>query len=324
MKKALLIGLNDYVDLPLTCCNNDAEEFANLIETNDDGSPNFDVKIVTGSLTRNEMYTAIEQLFNDNAEIALLYFSGHGSYKNSGYLCTTDINIQEIEQGVRMEDILRIANESNCKNKVIIIDCCFAAKLGEISNFGNCSYLSNGLTIMAACKEQQYSMENREVGHGVFTNLLLEGLKGGAADIAGNISPARLYSYVDQSLGAWEQRPVFKTNTSRFVSLRTVTPKVHKYIIRKLPEYFKDSTENFALDPSYEFTNTLECPHEIKEPFANSENVKIFKELQILASAGLVEPFGAPHMYFAAMNSQACRLTKLGQHYWKLAKDKRF
>ena len=52
MKKALLIGLNDYVDLPLTCCNNDAEEFANLIETNDDGSPNFDVKIVTGSLTR--------------------------------------------------------------------------------------------------------------------------------------------------------------------------------------------------------------------------------------------------------------------------------
>lgn len=49
-----------------------------------------------------------------------------------------------------------------------------------------------------------------------------QGLKGGAADIGGNITPASLYSFVDQSLGAWQQRPVFKTNISRFLPLRTI------------------------------------------------------------------------------------------------------
>jgi len=46
--------------------------------------------------------------------------------------------------------------------------------------------------------------------------------------------------------------------------------------------------------------------------------------LQLYESVGLVEPVDAEHMYFAAMNSKSCKLTALGLHYWKLAKDKRF
>ena len=30
-----------------------------------------------------------------------------------------------------MEDVLTLANSSHCKNKVIILDCCFAARMGE-------------------------------------------------------------------------------------------------------------------------------------------------------------------------------------------------
>lgn len=83
---------------------------------------------------------------------------------------------------------------------------------------------------MAASQTWQASEEDAKREHGVFTDLLLQGLKGGAADISGNITPASLYSFVDQSLGAWQQRPVFKTNISQFLPIRTVDAKELSFI----------------------------------------------------------------------------------------------
>ena len=34
-------------------------------------------------------------------------------------------------------------------------------------------------------------------------------------------------------------------------------------------------------------------------------------------------PVGEEHMYFAAMNSKACRLTALGSQCWRLANEKK-
>ena len=322
MKKALIIGLNEYSRQPLDWCVNDASEIANLVETNGDGAHNFDTERIFGRVTTDAMYTAIENLFKDNSDIALLYFSGHGIDERGGYLCPTDIC--NSNYGVGMSNLLNIANNSHCKNKIIILDCCFAAKLGTFDSFGDCSHLSNGLTIMAACEEWQTSSESSQLEHGVFTNLLIDGLKGGAADVRGIITPANLYSYIDQSLGAWQQRPVFKTNTSRFIPLRTVQPKVSETILRNITKYFTSPDSEYQLDPSYEYTNSPNVEHLIKEPYADDNNVLIFKELQKLTSVGIVEPVNEDHMYFAAMNNKSCKLTKLGQHYWNLVKDKRF
>lgn len=184
--------------------------------------------------------------------------------------------------------------------------------------------MGEGVTIMTASNRDEYAVEDGITGHGVFTELLIEGLKGGAADISGNITPASLYSFVDQSLGAWEQRPLFKTNISRFLPIRTIAPKVPVSILRKLSQYFENPDSEFPLDPSFEFTNDPKYSHEIKEPYAVGENIKKFKELQLYESVGLIEPVGEEHMYFAAMNSKTCKLTSLGLHYWKLSKDRRF
>jgi len=45
--------------------------------------------------------------------------------------------------------------------------------------------------------------------------------------------------------------------------------------------------------------------------------------LQKLQSVGLIVPVDEQHMYYAAINSKACKLTALGYHYWRLVKDKR-
>lgn len=322
MKKALVIGLNEYPGTSLDWCDNDAIAMAGLIETNGSGSPNFDVKRIIDSCSKNHMGRMIQDLFADDVDVALLYFSGHGADADGGYLVTTDYD--QSCYGVRMDDVLRWAHESSCRNKVIILDCCFSGQMGQSLLLNNNSVLGEGVTIMAASRAWQPSMEDSKIEHGVFTDLLLQGLRGGAADISGSITPASLYSFVDQSLGAWQQRPVFKTNITQFLPIRTVSPRVPKTTLRKISRYFENPSDEFPLDPSYEFTNDLTVDHEVVEPYADEAHVAVFKDLQLFESVGLVEPVDAEHMYFAAMESKACRLTALGLHYWKLSKDRRF
>lgn len=318
MKKALIIGLNAYKECPLQWSDNDAIAMTELLESNSDGSPNFDVFQIVDECSKDCLEKAINDLFFDNVDIALLYYSGHGAEYDGGYLCTTD------GCGLKMTELLDKANHSKCKNKIIILDCCFSGKLGESIWEKDNSVLGQGVTIMAASQSWQTSKESSDIKHGIFTDLLIQGLKGGAADISGNITPASLYSFVDQSLGAWQQRPVFKTNISQFLPIRTIQPKVPKSILRKLSRYFENPTAEFKLDPSFEFTNTPDVKHKVIKPYAEEANIDKFKDLQLFESVGLVEPVGTDHMYFAAMESKSCRLTALGLHYWRLSKDRRF
>ena len=321
--KALIVGIDDYSQAPLGGCVNDAEEIAKLLETNEDGSPNFSVKLKLNIQTKAELLKNLHSLFKEGeSDIALFYFSGHGTDEMAGQIVTPDFN--GYDMGISMNDILQIANASKSRNKIIILDCCYSGKLGDFSDNSPNANIGKGVTILTASNRDEVAIEDGITGHGVFTELLIQGLKGGAADVGGNITPASLYSFVDQSLGAWEQRPLFKTNITGFLPIRPVEANVSNKLLRKLHQYFAEATSEFQLDPSFEFTNTPEVTHEYKEPFAKEENVGKFKELQLYESVGLIEPVGEEHMYFAAMNSKSCRLTPLGLHYWKLSRDKRF
>lgn len=324
MRKALIVGINDYPNSPLTGCIPDATKIAQLLESNGDGSPNFDINLKYDIKTKTALTREIRDLFSGESDISLLYFSGHGTPDGGGCLVTPDAT-GEGDMGVSLTEVLRLANTSKSKNKIIILDCCFSGKLGENGLTGtNESIINAGVTIMTASTSEQVAMEGAYSSGGVFTNLLVQGLKGSAADISGNITPASLYSFVDQSLGAWEQRPVFKTNITKFLPIRTVEPKVPLATLRKLAQYFESPSDEFKLNPSFEFTNDPLIEHKYEEPYAIQENTNKFKELQALESVGLIEPVGTEHMYFAAMESKSCKLTSLGLHYWRLAKDRRF
>ncbi|WP_432741478.1 caspase family protein [Methylobacter sp. G7] len=314
MKKALIVGINDYPNSPLNGCVNDANAIGTILESHGDGSPNFGVKMMTSpssSVTRSTLRESIESLFSGDSNMALLYFSGHGYIKSTGgYLVTTDA--KKYDEGVSMDDVLTLANASKAKNKVIILDCCHSGALGSPSILGNSiAQLSEGLSVLTASRDSEYAIEVN--GSGVFTSLVVDALKGGAADIRGNITPGSLYAYVDEALGSWDQRPIFKTNVSSFTSLRTVSPKVPLETIRKITKYFLTPASEHPLNPTYEDT----------EPSAKEDNIKIFKDLQKFQSVGLVIPVDAEFMYFAAINSKSCRLTALGYQYWRLVNEKK-
>ncbi|WP_417900462.1 caspase family protein [Bacillus haimaensis] len=321
MRKALVVGINNYPTSPLAGCINDASAIASIIESNSDGSPNFDVKLVTDVSNKSELKGLIVDLFNGDSETSLFYFSGHGYIDDvGGYIVTPDYQAHDL--GVSMDEILKIANDSKARNRIIILDCCHSGAFGSPKiNGGITTQIVEGVSILTASRDHEPSLEIN--GHGVFTNLLLDALRGGAADLRGHITPGSVYAYIDQALGPWDQRPVFKTNISRFTSLRTIESQVPINILRKLIEFFPAPQHEFSLDPSFEDTNTVDVEHKVVEPYADSDNVNKFKILQKLESVGLIVPVNEDHMYFAAMNSKSCKLTALGYHYWRLVKDKR-
>lgn len=319
MKRALVIGLNDYPYGNALCgCINDATEIARRLERHGNGDKNFDVATVCGKCSRDNLKSAIDKCFEGTAEVALFYFAGHGMIDSfGGHIITTD----NTNADVSLRDILDVVNSSKCTNKIVILDSCFSGTMGNTTKATDTTTISDGVTILTACTKEQTASESGE--HGVFTELLLAALDGEAADLMGNITPGGVYAFIDKSLGAWEQRPVFKTNVTTFSPLRKVKPPIDVQILRNLAKYFKADNCSYPLDPSYEYTNTPIDIHEVIEPYATSEHTRIMKELQQLERVGLVVPCGTEHMYYAAMKSKSCQLTAMGKHYWRLAINER-
>ncbi len=142
---------------------------------------------------------------------------------------------------------------------------------------------------------------------------MIDALYGAASNLTGDVTPGSVYAHIDQSLGAWEQRPIFKTNVKEFVSLRKNIPTLSAEDIRKITEIFSKPSEIYKLNPTFEPES--DCYEE--------ENGKIFKVLQKYNRVNLVVPVNEEHMYYAAMNSKGCKLTPLGVHYWNLVNKKR-
>ncbi|MCR5290869.1 MAG: caspase family protein [Treponema sp.] len=318
MKKALCIGIDSYEQVSdLHGCVNDANAIKAALERNGDGTLNFDVKLMCATseasyITRKSLKESIIKLFNGESEIALLYYSGHGSFDSfGGYLCTSEV--KSVDDGLPLDELMKIVAKSPARNKVIILDSChsgFAASSFEMPDY---SLLSSGTTILAACDEKQYATEKD--GNGVFTNLLIEALYGGAMNLLGDVTPGSVYAYIDRSLGGWEQRPLFKANIKSFVSLRKNIPPIAIEDLRKIVNIFSEASAEFQLDPTYEPDK-----HEVENKEMNKEHEATFALLQKYTRLGLVIPVGAEHMYYAAIGSKSCKLTVQGQHYWNLVK----
>jgi hypothetical protein len=318
MRRALCVGIDAYPFGELTGCVNDAESLAGALKRHDNGSPNFDVrelKAPAGSpatiVTRSILREAIGELFKHQADVALLSFSGHGAENDlGGYLVTQDA--RPFDPGVWMMEVIDMANRSKADEVVILLDCCHSGHLGNVPVIDNTkAMLREGVSILTASRGTQVSVEAG--GEGVFTSLVVDALQGGAADILGNVSAAGIYAFVEAALGAWDQRPLFKAHAAQVIPLRQCTPAVDIAIIRELPTIFPLPAEDLPLTPEYERTS----------PNKDDAKVAMMDKLQALNRVHLVVPVDAPHMFEAAMQNKACRLTAAGRYYWRLAKSAR-
>jgi len=313
MRKALVVGIDFYQHMTaLSGCVNDACAVKNTLERHADGTLNFSVNLLTSTgaksfITRKILKEKVIELFKDDSDVALFYFSGHGHLETvGGYLITSDC--KEGDDGFSMTELLTIANSSLARNKIIVVDSCHSGLVGTTDIEENKAILKEGVTILTASSANQYAVERN--GSGVFTNLLVDALNGSAANLVGDITPGSVYAHIDQSLGPWEQRPIFKTNVKSFTTLRKVQPPISLSDLKAITELFDSPSDNFQLDPSYEPDSSS----------PSDKNVEKFKILQKYNRVNLVVPVGEEHMYYAAVNSKSCKLTILGVHYWNLIK----
>jgi hypothetical protein len=325
MRKALIVGIDYYNDVaPLEGCVNDANAVAEVLSRNDDGSVNFTApKLLLAPNTfspidRRTLREAIEALFKDNPEIALLYFAGHGYLdETGGFICASDTH--DGHDGVALNDVIHFARESKAANKIIVLDSCHSGIAANRSGKDSVAEIGQGMTLLTASSEKEYAFEGGNGAPGVFTNLFVDALSGAAANLVGDVTPGSVYAHIDQSLGPWGgQRPVFKTNVKSFVSLRKAKPPIAYKELIQLAAHFPEPNFIFKLDPSYEPERNEQEKADPTIPPSDPIKNAIFKVLQNYVRVNLVRPVGAEHMWHAAMQSKACRLTTLGEHYRRL------
>ncbi len=323
MRIALIVGINYYEHgSHLYGCVNDAHSVKAILERHDGGSVNFDCQLLAGTgptekVNRGQLKDQISKLFSTDADIALFYFAGHGHIEpTGGYLLTSDAS--RGDECVSLTEILSLANKAPAKNKIIILDSCHSGIAGTPPEAGQLATLAEGVTVLTASTKDQYASEVN--GHGVFTTLLVDALSGSAANLTGDITPGSIYAHIDQSLGAWDQRPIFKTNVKQFVSLRKSAPAISIEDLRKITTLFPTPGYSFPLDPTFE-PEMKGRDEWMPEPI--EENTRLFSLLQKYNRLNLVVPDGATHMWNAAMESKACRLTALGEHYRRLVERNR-
>lgn len=320
-KAALLVGIDEYPAAPLTGCVNDARAMEALVARNEDGSPNFacvrlhapigDSRRVTRPVLRGE----IEGLLSKEIDMALIYFSGHGTVTPvGGFLVTQDW--ERRDEGVGMHEVVDMANSSLIRQITIVVDACFSGKLGAMPSIKeDHAVLREGVAVLAASSPDESAIERG--GRGVFTALVCGALEGGGADVLGQVTSASVYAYAEQAMGPLDQRPMYKANVARLDPLRTCRPTVAHEILRKLPQYFPDPDGVYPLDPAFEPDHTQHPPGTDPDPAKEA----IFAELQKLRNARLLVPHGEDHMFYAAIRSKGCHLTPLGQFYWRRARE---
>lgn len=263
MRGALLVGIDHYSFGKLEGCVSDANNMAQILIKDEFGKRNFDIDLMVSeenitSITQKSLRRRIEKLFSTNSEVALFYFSGHGTENNlGGYIVTQDA--EKYNEGISVHEILQFANDSEARDKIIILDSCYSGNMGSTPMIRNdVALLRKGVSILTSSNTKEKSFAT---GTGsIFTKLLIQALQGGAADILGKISIPSVYSYLDQALSFFQQRPLFKSHVSSLVSVRDCKPAVEIDTLHMITKYFQDPDIYFPLDRSYEPSEKIIFP----------------------------------------------------------------
>lgn len=322
MKRALLVGIDDYPGARLNGCVADARAMAAALQRSSDGEPNYAVRCITSedrTVDRPGLRTLLTELFQDADDADLLfYFAGHGTQTPWGAeLVTQDLIANSV--GVSMADVITLANSSPAREVVLILDCCTSGSAAndaaQAAAMVRQAVLAEGVTVLASSRSAQASTEVG--GQGSFTRLLLQGLDGAAGDLVGDVTSLSLYAFVSGAFGAWEQRPVFKSHVTRPSVLRRCAPWIERPLLRRLPEVFAGPEARLRLTPDHEGEGRPLAPG------TGTAEQQVFDYCKALRNAGLLTAEGGVDLYFAALDAAEVFLTAPGRHYWKLAEQGR-
>lgn len=147
----------------------------------------------------------------------MIYFSGNGVMDADGrqYLQMFDTDYARLrETGLDLSVVVDILRDSSVSQKLVMVDACseqiHGAPAAAATPTGNVLAEAvakvQGLAILNATGRGGIAFEDQKVGHGVFSNFVIEGLKGKAAGTDGLVTFLSLADYVSYSVRQYSRQ----------------------------------------------------------------------------------------------------------------------
>ena len=154
--------------------------------------------IVTTLTSSNATIPNIEKKLNAIIQLAkpedkiIFFFSGHGD---------TGMILAYGPESFYYSDLMKILSKAKTKEIFCFIDACMSGSVTPTEY--EWAEVHKGVTFMMSSRADEYSTENNWIGHGIYTQALLKGLRG-MADYNGNrqITLQELYYYVSNDVTA--------------------------------------------------------------------------------------------------------------------------
>jgi uncharacterized caspase-like protein len=247
---AVVVGVGEYDNraIPrLRFAARDAEAMYSYLTTHG-GYPKENVVLLSDSTAQKPTLLNIKRALGDflarragRDDIVLIYFAGHGAPEVdaggieadglSKYLIPRDGDPESLyTTALPMDEIQRIFARVQAERIVMLLDTCYSGTAGGRS-FARASTRATGINdqflerltrsrgrvIITASGPNEVALELTELGHGIFTHFVLEGLRG-KADRNGDglVTVSELYEFVEGQVDATarraggRQRPLMK------------------------------------------------------------------------------------------------------------------
>lgn len=237
---ALIVGIANYQHinkLPPTVLK-DAQDVHDLLaDPQHCGYPSNNVRLLLDAqATQTAIRQALDNLAtrsNEDASV-FLYISSHGGRIQSGphageYLLPVDVDYTSDQSigatAISGEEFTQALRAISARKVVVVLDCCHAAgigqpkdatapalKIGLSDRYYDVLKQGRGRVILASSRSTEFSFVLPEAQNSLFTQHVLDGLRGGAPGQGGVIRIFDLFDYVQPKVTAAQpnQHPIFK------------------------------------------------------------------------------------------------------------------
>ncbi|MEV1117491.1 TCP-1/cpn60 chaperonin family protein [Actinosynnema sp. NPDC049800] len=222
-RHALLVATGEYEDVRLSrlrAPEQDVERLAAVLEDPDVGG--FTTVEVLRDRADHEIRRAVEDLLapREADDLVLLYFSCHGLTTPARRLYFAASNtVQDRPAGTAIPRSFLNEQLEDCRasGRVLLLDCCFSGAFVEGFKAGGTGVLDggaldgagSGYVVMTASNAYEYAFEQDSLSldaplASLFTDVLIEGLAGGGADLDGDgwIDVDELFKYAQAEVRA--------------------------------------------------------------------------------------------------------------------------
>ncbi len=171
------------------------------------------IDIYNEQATKETIISRLKQLQDIQPQDAvLIYLAGHGeNIEEKWYFIPHELTYPEREdevkaKGISSDELSGYIKGIKAQKILVLIDACKSgAVLIAFRGFEDRKALSQlsrsaGVHIVAASTKDQFAAEVKDLGHGVFTYTLLEGLKGKAAGEGETVTVRKLMGYIEEKL----------------------------------------------------------------------------------------------------------------------------